>query len=241
VLVGVVSAGATGCDTGSHATFTYTGAPEILQFVQGNDSPPIAPRETPTTFLQVKWDPPLVVGNTLSCSTGGWAAPDARFTYSFVDFADGTVLQSGPRTTYLVPPSAVGKTVVCEVAASNGGGTTLEETDATPAVKAAPQVRILKVAALEATRGHGLKLRVSLQSPVGLWGKFGVCIVPPHAVAGRLCRSTVNADGSGGIVPFNFDFRVKPTAPVGTSRLVITAVAGVSHATATAPLTISKS
>ena len=241
VLVGVVSAGATGCDTGSHGTFTYTGAPEILEFVQGNDSPPTAPRETTSTFLQVKWDPPLVVGNTLSCSTGGWATPDARFTYSFVDLADGAVLQSGPRTTYLLPPDVVGATLLCEVAASNGGGTTLEETDPTPAVKAAPQVRILKVGALTAARGHGLKLRVSLQTPVGLWGTFAVCVVPPHAVAGRLCRSTVNADGSGGIVPFNFDFRVRPTAPIGKSKLVISAVAGVSHAAATTPLTISRS
>jgi hypothetical protein len=240
VLVGVVSAGATGCETGSHATFTYTGAPEILQFVQGNDNPPTAPRETAATFLQVKWDPPLVVGNTLSCSTGGWSAPAPRFAYSFVNLSDGTVLQTG-RTTYLVPASAVGATIVCEVTASSDGGTMLEETDPTPTVKAAPQVRILKIGAIDATRGHALKLRVSLQSPVGLWGKFAVCILPPHAVAGRLCRSTVNADGSGGIVPFNFDFRVKATAPVGTSRLVISAVAGVSHATATAPLTISKS
>ena len=241
VLVGVVSAGATGCETGSHGIFAYTGAPEILQFVQGNDNPPTAPRETAATFLQVKWDPPLVVGNTLSCSTGGWAAPQPSFVYSFVNLADGSVLQTGSRTKYLVPASAVGATIVCEVTASNAGGTMLEETDPTSAVKAAPQVRILKVGALDAARGHALKLRVSLQTPVGLWGKFAVCIRPPHAVAGRLCRSTVNADGSGGIVPFNFDFRVKATAPIGTSRLVISAVAGVSHATATAPLTISKS
>jgi hypothetical protein len=241
VLVGVVSAGATACDTGSHGIFTYTGAPEILQFVQGNDSPPTAPRETNATFLQVKWDPPLVVGNTLACSTGGWATPQPRFTYSFVNVVDGTALQSGPRTTYLVPASAIGASIVCEVTASNDGGTTLEETDPTPAVKAAPQVRILNVGALDAARGHALKVRVSLQSPVGLWGKFAVCIVPPRTVAARLCRSTVNADGSGGIVPFNFAFRVKSTAPIGTSRLVISAVAGVSRATATAPLTISKS
>src|SRR5262245_52674430 len=240
VLVGVVSAGATGCEIGSHASFTYTGAPEILQFVQGNDNPPTAPRETAATFLRVKWDPPLVVGNTLSCATGGWAAPQPRFAYSFVNLADGTVLQTG-RTTYLVPASAVGATIVCEVTASNDGGTMLEETDPTPAVKAAPQVRILKVGALDAARGHALRLRVSLESPDGLWGKFAVCILPPHAVAGRLCRSTVNADGSGGIVPFNFDFRVKATAPIGTSRIVISAVAGVSHATATAPLRISRS
>jgi hypothetical protein len=240
VLVGVVSAGATGCDTGSHSIFTYTGAPEILQFVQGNDNPPTAPRETTATFLQVKWDPPLVVGNTLACSTGGWVAADPKFTYSFVNLADGTVLQTGPRTTYLVPASAIGATIVCEVLASNDGGTMLEETDPSPPVKAAPQVRILKVGTVDAARGHELKLRVSLQSPAGLWGKFAVCIVPPHSVAGRLCRSTVNADGSGGIIPFNFDFRVKATAPVGKLRLGITAVAGVSHATATAPLTISK-
>jgi hypothetical protein len=240
VLVGVVSAGATGCDAGSHSLFTYTGAPEILQFVQGSDNPPTAPRETAATFLQIKWDPPLVVGNTLTCSTGAWAPPQPRFAYSFVNLTDGTVLQSGPRTTYLVPPAAIGATIVCEVTASNDGGTMLEETDPTPAVKAAPHVRILKVGSLEATRGHELKLRVSLQSPVGLWGKFAVCIVPPHSVAGKLCRSTVNADGSGGIVPFIFDVRVKATAPLGKSRLGITAVAGVSHATATAPLTISK-
>ena len=55
VLIGVVSAGAGGCDVGSHGTFTYTGAPEILQFVQGNDNPPTAPRETSATFLHVNW------------------------------------------------------------------------------------------------------------------------------------------------------------------------------------------
>ena len=32
-----------------------------------------------------------------------------------------------------------------------------------------------------------------------------------------------------------------PTAPIGKSKLVISAVAGVSHATATTPLTISRS
>jgi hypothetical protein len=241
VLVGVVSSGASGCDSGSHGAFAYTGAPEILQFVQGNDHPPTAPRETASTFLQLKWDPPLVVGNTLSCSTGGWAPGQPQLSYSFVDTADGTVLQSGPRTTYLIPASAIGATVVCEVAASDDGGTTLEETDPSPPVKAAPQVRILKVGALDGTPGRAVRLRVSLQSPLGLWGKFAVCVVPPQPVAGRLCRSTVNADGSSGIFPFVFNFRVKPTAPIGRSQLGITAVAGVSHASATAPLTISRS
>ena len=45
-LIGVVSAGAPGCVARSHGIFTYTGAPEILQFVQGNGHSPHAPRET---------------------------------------------------------------------------------------------------------------------------------------------------------------------------------------------------
>jgi hypothetical protein len=240
-LIGVVSAGATGCDPGSHGLFTYTGAPEILQFVQGDDHPPSAPRETPATFLEIKWDPPLVVGNTVSCSTGGWVPPQPRFTYSFVNSADGTVLQSGPRTTYLIPPAAAGATVRCDVAASSDGGTTLEETDPTPVVKPAPQVKILRIASLAGRRGHGVSLRVSLQSPLGLWGKFGVCVTPPKSIAGRLCRSTTNADGEGGIFPFVFNFRVKPTAPIGTAHLSIKAVAGASSATSTALLRVSRS
>jgi len=99
VLVGVVSAGASGCVTGSHGLFTYTGAPEILQFIQGNDQPPTAPRETSATFLDIKWDPPLVVGNTLSCSTGGWPAPPQQFTYSFVNTTSGAVVSRMMRTS----------------------------------------------------------------------------------------------------------------------------------------------
>jgi hypothetical protein len=238
VLVGVVSAGETACNTGSHGLFTYTGAPEILQFIQGNDHPPAAPRETAGTFLQLKWNPPLVVGNTFSCTTGGWDAAQPRFTYSFVDTATGKVLQTGPGTTYHIPATATGATVRCEVAISNDGGTALAESNTTAAVKPAPQVKILKVGALAGARGHDLKMRISLQYPAGLWGKFAVCVVPPKSVAGRLCRSTMNADGSSGIMPFVFDFRIKPTAVVGNARLTIDAVAGVSHASSTAPLTI---
>jgi len=240
-LLGVASAGATGCATGSHSIFTYTGAPEILQFIQGSDQPPTAPRETPSTSSVIRWGPPLVVGSTLSCTTGGWAPPQPRFTYSFVSVDDGKVLQSGPRTRYLVTPAAIGAKVMCELAATSDGGTTLEETEPTPAVNAAPQVRILRIAALTGARGHALQLRVSLQSPLGLYGKVGVCVTPPKSVAGKLCRSTTNARGSSGVFPFVFNFRIRPTAPVGRARVAISAVAGLSHASATAGLTISKS
>ncbi len=141
----------------------------------------------------------------------------------------------------MIPATATGATVVCKVAATNDGGTTLEETDPTPVVKPAPQVKILKVAALAGIRGRALELRVSLQSPPGLWGKFAVCLTPPKPVAGRLCRSLTNSDGESGIFPFTFKFRIKPTAPIGKSTISISAVAGPSQASAATPLMISKS
>jgi hypothetical protein len=50
-----------------------------------------------------------------------------------------------------------------------------------------------------------------------------------------------NPDGRSGIFPFDFNFRIRPTAPVGRTRIGISAIAGLSHATGGAPLTISKS
>jgi hypothetical protein len=239
-LIGVVSAGATGCGAGTHGIFTYTGAPEILQFVQGSDHPPSAPRETNATSLDVTWDPPLVVGNTLSCSTGGWQGGGPPYTYSFVDILNGQVLQRGPQPTYLIAAPAAGASITCEVAVSSDGGTELEETRPTGAVKAAPQVRIVQPPPLTGTRGSAVSLRVTLQSPRGLWGRFSVCIRPPASVAGRLCHTVENPRGLGGTFPFLFAFRVKPAAPIGMSHIAISATAGVSIATGKALLRVSK-
>ncbi len=237
-LIGVVSAGEPGCDPGSHSIFTYTGANEILAFVQGNDHPATAPREG-TNGIEVQWPRPLVVGDTLTCSPGDWPDAGATFAYSFVDSATNQTLETGPSPKFTIPSADKGATIFCEVAASNSGGTSLDETEATSAVAGPPQVRIVRVGPLTGTRGHGVLLRVSLVSAVGLYGKFSVCISPPAAVAGRLCRSTENAHGDSGIWPFIFNFRVKPKAPLGTSHITISAVAGLSTATASALLRIS--
>jgi hypothetical protein len=237
-LIGVVSAGSTTCEPGTHALFTFTGAPEILQFIQGNNAPPSAPRESSTTFLDLKWDRPLVVGNTLTCSTGAWVGAD-RFSYSFLSVPDGKALQSGPQSTYFVPASAAGERILCEVAATSAGGTTLEETDATSAVGPVPQVRIAPLAQLAGSRGGRIDLRVTLVSPLGLWGKFAVCVTLPARVGGRLCRSVKNTDGAAGTFPFNFAFRIRPTAPLGSAPVAVTAVAGASTARATTSLRVA--
>jgi hypothetical protein len=128
-LVGVASAASTACEPGSPSLFTYTGAAEILRFIRGDNRPPTAPRQGGRTWVDLRWRPPLVAGDAVSCTTGGWQG-QPRFSYSFVRANGDKVLQSGARATYVVPVAAVGAAIFCEVAASNAGGTTLERTGA---------------------------------------------------------------------------------------------------------------
>ena len=207
------------------------GAPEIVSFVQGNDQPPTAPRQTDSTTVDLTWSPPLVVGNKLSCVAAGWG-PGVQLAYSFIDFGSGNVLQEGPSPTFVLPGSDAGATVQCEVHATSSGGTTLEETRATSAVGKAPRPRLLPVAAVTGVRGHDVTIRVALKSPSGLLGKFGVCAVPPEVVGGRVCSSTRDTTGTGGTTGFTLTFKIRRTAPLVTTRVALDAVAGVSTVTA---------
>jgi hypothetical protein len=239
-LIGVASAGSTGCEPGSHGIFTYTGAPEILRFIQGENTPPSAPRETADTFLELDWDPPLVAGNKLSCSSGGWPAP-SHTAFSFVATGDGKVLQAGPSSTFQIPPADVGMTVRCEVAVSNDGGTTVAETEATAAIKPPPQLRIGRIAPVRATPGGLVQLTISLNAPAGLYGKYGVCASLPSKVGGRICKSVAGEDGSSGVFPFVLKFKIRPTSPLVTTKIAITGIAGLSTAKTTALLHIARS
>jgi hypothetical protein len=238
VLVGVVDAGTPGCGIGTHSVFAYVGAPEIGQFVQGSNSPPTAPRETDATDIDLRWDPPLVVGNTLSCTTTGWTPP-VRLTYSFVNAATGEVIQSGLRSTAVLPSTAKGAKVDCEVAATNAGGTELIETQATSPVAGPPPVRIERLAPLAASRGSDVTLHITLEAPVGVFGKVGVCAALAPSVGGRLCRSIENGQGDPIDAPFTLTFKVKPTAPIGRSAIAISATAGFAVAKTTGHLRVS--
>jgi hypothetical protein len=237
-LVGIVSAGAPGCDLGSRSLFTYTGAPEILSFIRGNDHPATAPREGPNP-ADLRWPGPLVVGNTITCDHGDWPGTNATYTYSFVTSTTGRVLQRGPKASFALGPDAQGFSIRCKVAASNAGGTSLDETAASPPVGRIPRVSIARVAPLSGRRGRAVSVRVVLASPPGLFGRFAVCISPPRSVAGRVCHTVANPRGKGGTTTFDFNFRVKQTAPIGSGRVAIRAVAGLSTATASAALLIS--
>ena len=140
-LIGVLSAGAPGCPVGSDSVFTYLKAPEILDFVQGNQQPPTAPRELPSTFVHVTWYAPLEVGAAISCTSGGWSVTPTSTAYAFVDAANGQVLQQGSSGTFVPSTADVGDRIQCTALATNAGGTAAVITTATPAVKSAPARR----------------------------------------------------------------------------------------------------
>ena len=58
ILVGVVSAGQSGCATGTRTIFTAVWPAEVLRFIQGDDAPPTAPRRTISTYVRLFWTGP---------------------------------------------------------------------------------------------------------------------------------------------------------------------------------------
>jgi hypothetical protein len=237
-LIGIASAGRPGCDLGTNGVFTYVPAPEILRFIQGDDSPPVAPRRTSQTTIDLTWQGPLVVGNTLSCASTGWDGTPS-FVYAFVDSQTGTVLQQSARADYQLSTKDIGATIFCRVLATNDGGTAALRTDDTTVIGGPPHVGITTTAPRAAVRGRTVTVRVVVHTGAGLRGKFGVCIIPPARIASRVCTSQVVDDGSYGGFPFTLGLRIKQTAPVGVASLAIDAVAGVSRATTTATLRVT--
>jgi hypothetical protein len=123
VLVGVLSEfRGTGCSRGTAQIYTYVAAPEIRRFIAGDRHPPVAPRLA-TSSIRTRFGDPLYVGDVVSCRAA-WVAPATRVRYTFATFG-GRVLQAGPERTYVVGPAAAGQTLLCTLAASNAGGTTI--------------------------------------------------------------------------------------------------------------------
>jgi hypothetical protein len=240
VLVGVLNDSPAECGVGSRSISTYVGAPEILRFIQGDELPTIAPRPDPKLIpYEFTWPSPLVVGNTLTCSTSGWPA-SVQITYSFVNTANDAVLQAGTNRHYLLHPSTVGMMIVCKIGLTNSGGTTLITGNPTQQIGPPPKVKIEPLGALTGKRGRNVTLRVVLASPPGLSGTFRVCAVLPASVGGHVCRSIDKPFGASGNFPFGLSLRIKPTAPLAIAHIAINATAGLSTAKATTPLRITK-
>jgi hypothetical protein len=76
-------------------------------------------------------------GQALTCEAGSWSGSPS-YRYAFIDSADSQVLQQGGSATYTLSEADVGRTILCEVQATNAGGTGSDRTQALVAVKAAP-------------------------------------------------------------------------------------------------------
>jgi hypothetical protein len=117
------------CRAGALAGFVNVAAPEIRDFIEGSEDPPRAPQGGGAVMRGV-----LSVGHSLACTPGTWSnAP--TFTYSFLD--GGQVLQQGASSTYALSAADVGRTILCEVQATNAGGTGAGRTLASEPIKAA--------------------------------------------------------------------------------------------------------
>lgn len=139
VLLGVASFvqldGPTGeCGVGSLNGYTNLAAPEIRAWVDGNPAPPQAPRGGRDVSARGVFQ----ARQAATCSPGTWSnAPS--FLYAFLDTASGALLQLSGSDTYTFTDGDVGRTVACEVRATNAGGTALARTQSSPPIAIAPQ------------------------------------------------------------------------------------------------------
>jgi trypsin len=214
VLIGVTRASS--CTTNSGASFADVTAPEILQFVEGNDDPPTAPRATSATTLE-RPTAVMQVGQTVTCKPGGWTG-DPAFTYQFWEGLSTTMLTSGPSPTYRLRDGDASRTIFCRVIASNVGGTTYDES-ATPAA-AVQNVPQLVVPAASARRGGTAVVRVRLVDWARPVGRIDVCLTLSPRVGGKTCRVVSPAGSDPTVV---MQVRVKGTAPVVRARGSVTA------------------
>lgn len=120
------------CRDGAEGGFANVAAPEIHDFIEGDEAPPRAPRGGGAVIRGI-----TTVGYSLTCEPGSWSN-SPTFTYMFINSSSGQILQQGASPTYPLSTVDVGRTILCEVHAANSGGTGVGRTPALPAIKAAP-------------------------------------------------------------------------------------------------------
>jgi hypothetical protein len=120
------------CQNAAIGFFANLAAPEISDWIAGSETPPHAPRGGGAVISGR-----TVVGNALTCSSGVWLYNPA-ITISFVNGLSGQVLQRGASSTYALSAADVGRRILCEVRASNEGGTAFGRTEPLRAVTAPP-------------------------------------------------------------------------------------------------------
>ena len=134
VQVGIVDFGTKECPVGQPDVFTNIAAPEIRDFIEGDESPPVARAPDLATGNQMVWAARRLPSSHLPVMRAGGAGRHRSPTPSRWKTGPPQMLQSGPANAFAPLGSLVGSTVVCIVQASNAGGTSTGRSQATPAI-----------------------------------------------------------------------------------------------------------
>jgi hypothetical protein len=111
------------CQAGADNGFVNLTAPEIRDFIENENSfPPEAPRGGLGVSIHFAGAEQEAV-----CEPGSWSGAPTLI-YTFLDGTDGQMLQSGSSSTYRFTSSDMGRTIYCQVQASNPGGVAVERT-----------------------------------------------------------------------------------------------------------------
>lgn len=148
VEVGTVDFGPKECPVGQPDVFTNLAAPEIHEFIEGSESPPLAARaSSPPVIKSVGLAP--VDFSPLTCEPGTWSGSPS-FSYTFqTENASPQLLQSGTSNVFTPPANLVGAPVVCIVQASNPGGVSTLRSATTAAIAADTAPPVASITALK--------------------------------------------------------------------------------------------
>ena len=139
VLVGVADFGESDfCLPGEKGWYANVGAPEILDFIRGDDDPPAAPtfRQGPT----LTWSS-LRVGSRVVCRAGRWTG---RPSYLLTLKAEKSAVRRtavAASLTYVLRRADVGHALRCSVSATNAGGTGVAEVGPTARIRTRAKLR----------------------------------------------------------------------------------------------------
>jgi hypothetical protein len=139
VLVGVADFGESDfCLPGEKGWYANVGAPEILEFIRGDDDPPAAPtfRQGPT----LSWSS-LRVGGRLVCRAGRWTGRPGYLLTLLTE--KGAVRRRGASASlsYVLRKADVGHSLRCSVSATNPGGTGVAEVGPTGPIRSRRTLR----------------------------------------------------------------------------------------------------
>jgi secreted trypsin-like serine protease len=164
VEVGTVDFGAKECPVGVPDVFTNLAAPEIRDFIEGSEAPPVAARLTSPPAIKPAAGATPIDFSPLTCEPGAWSG-SPTFTYSFqVENASAQLLQSGPGNIFTPPSTLVGSPLVCIVQASNPGGLSTARSATTAAIAADTGSPTSSITALKCTK-QACKLSITASDP----------------------------------------------------------------------------